>query len=89
MKGGSSTTLAAFLVTVACTPHKLSVVCVVNGGTGGLMVKTRALDLVSQGSSPTSVRAFFSLSLCLTSMPWSSLSSTPSGVVSPHPLEEM
>ena len=32
-------------------------------GTGGLMVKTHAFDLVSQGSSPTSVRAFFSLSL--------------------------
>ena len=35
-------------------------------GTGGLTVKTRALDLVSQGSSPTCVRVFFSLSLCLT-----------------------
>ena len=34
------------------------------GGTGDLMVKTRALNLVSQGSSLTSVRAFFSLSLC-------------------------
>ena len=42
------------------------------------MVKTRALDLVLQSSSPTSVRAFFSLSLCLTSMPWSLLGSTPS-----------
>ena len=49
------------------------------GGTGGLMVKTRALDMVLQGSSPTSVRAFFlSLFLWLTSMPWSSFSSTPS-----------
>ena len=28
-------------------------------GTGGLMVKTSALDLVSQGSSPTCVRVFF------------------------------
>ena len=45
---------------------------------GALVVKTCALNLVSQGSSPTSVRAFFSLSLCLTLMPWSSLSSTPS-----------
>ena len=33
------------------------------GGTGGLMVKTRALDLESQGSSPASVRAFFSFPL--------------------------
>ena len=33
------------------------------------MVKTRALNLVSQGLSPTSVRAFFSLALCLTSIP--------------------
>ena len=47
------------------------------GGSGGLMVKTRASNLESQGSSPASVRAFFfSLSLCLTSIPWSSLRST-------------
>ena len=38
------------------------------------MVKTRASDLESYGSSPTGVRAFF----CFTSMPWSSLSSSPS-----------
>ena len=33
------------------------------GGIGGLMVRTRVLDLESQGSSPTSVRAFFSFPL--------------------------
>ena len=40
-------------------------------------LKTHALDLESQSSSPTSVRDLFSFP-CLTSMPWSSLSSTQS-----------
>ena len=39
------------------------------------MVKIHAPDLESHGLSPTSVRAFFSFPL---SMPWNSLSSTPS-----------
>ena len=57
--------------------HYINYVCVVSSNvglisTGGLMVNTE-----SQGSSPTSVRVF-SVSPCLTSMPWSSLSSTPS-----------
>ena len=47
------------------------------------MVKTRALNLVSQSSSPTSVRAFLSFP-CLTLMPWSSLSSTPSNEAVSH-----
>ena len=33
------------------------------GGTGGVMVKTHALDLESQGLSPTTVWAFFSFPL--------------------------
>ena len=33
------------------------------GGSGGLMVKTHAPNLESHGSSPTSVRAFFSFPL--------------------------
>ena len=45
---------------------------------GGLMVKILALDLVSQGLSPTSQGFFLSFPFCLTSMPWSSLISTPS-----------
>ena len=36
-------------------------------------LQTRALDLESQGSSPTSVRDFFLFPLCLTSMPWALL----------------
>ena len=48
-----------------------------DGGTGGVMVKTFAPNQEWQGSSPTSIMAFFFFPL-LTPMPWNSLSSTPS-----------
>ena len=52
--------------------------CSTLGGTGGLMVNTRASRPGVASSSPTSVRAFFfSSDLGITPLPWSPLSSIP------------